>query len=81
MVDWLRDLTFFLANLVADTNEIKSNTTKSNMHLQHRYIYYNMTKLKPGLVTSYNIHPGHRVVLFLRLIALEPKLNSLLGEH
>jgi len=41
----------------------KPNTTKACIH-QSKVMYYNTKKLKPGLVTFYDIRPGNRAGLF-----------------
>ena len=44
-MDWLGDLMFFPANLLASTEETKANITKENMHPKQKYtITY--TKIK-----------------------------------
>ena len=51
------------ANLLAWYGKTKPNTTKAHIH-QSKQMYYNTKKLKPGLVTSYNIWPGNGEGLF-----------------
>jgi len=51
-------------NLLAWYGKTKPNTTKAHIH-QSKQMYYNTKKLKPGLVTSYNIRSGNGEGLFL----------------
>ena len=50
------------------TEKTKSNTTKANMHPQQNILQHkiNIKKLKPGLVTSYDLRPGNRMGLVLK---------------
>jgi len=43
--------------------KIKPNTTKAHVHLS-KEMYYNIKKLKPGSVASYDIWPGNREGLY-----------------
>jgi len=52
--------TFFPANLLVCTEETKPGTIKANIHPEHKYTTQNKyKKLKPGLVTSYDLWPGY----------------------
>jgi len=46
---------------LASTEETKPNTTKANIHPQHKNTttQNKHTKLKPGLVASYDLWPGN----------------------
>ena len=67
LIGWSEDLTFFPANLLATTEETKSNITQENMHLEHKYTttQNKHKKLKPGLLASCNIRTGNGVCLYL----------------
>jgi len=52
--------TFFPANLLVCTEETKPGTIKANIHPEHKYTTQNKyKKLKPDLVTSYDLWPGY----------------------
>jgi len=56
--------TFPKANLLAwHRKKTKPNTTKAHIR-QSKEMYYSTKKIKPGLVTFYDIRPGKGVGLF-----------------
>jgi len=55
---------FFPANLLVDTEEAKTNTTKANIRPEHKISTKNY---KPGLVASYDLQPGNGAEPILQL--------------
>jgi len=51
---------------LASAEETKPNMTKANIHPEHKSTttQNKHTKLKPGLITSYDLRPGNEQVLF-----------------
>jgi len=56
-----------LANLLASTEETKPTTTKANIHPEHKNTAA-QNELKPGLVASYDLLPGHEQAPILQLL-------------
>jgi len=54
---------------LASTEETKPNVTKANIDLEHKNtITQNRQKLKPGVVTSYNLRPLNGAGYILELL-------------